>query len=102
MLDKLKPVSTMQALETKFENPLIVWDDEKHFWHMPQVWLPSVDQWDANKPPTSGIDSFSLREMGDEMHSTANARASMKDECGATARIGASLGLLSWPLTLIQ
>ena len=47
MLDKLKPVSTMQALETKFENPLIVWDDEKHFWHMPQVWLPSVDQWDA-------------------------------------------------------
>ena len=55
-----------------------------------------------NKPPISGIESFSLRETPEVKEMTANARASMKDECGATARIGASSELLSLPLTLIQ
>lgn len=100
ILAKLKPVSTIQALETKFEDHLLVWDNEKHFWCLKLV--ANIWSVDTNKPPTSGIDSFSLREMGDEMQITANARASMNDECGATARIGASSGLLSRPLTLIQ
>ena len=101
ILAKLKPVSTMQALETKFDNPFNSLGQWKTFWCL-KLNCCQLLKCRLNKPPTSGIDSFSLREMGDEMQITANARASMNDECGATARIGASSGLLSRPLTLIQ
>lgn len=101
ILAKLKPVSTMQALETKFDDPFNSLGQWKTFWCL-KLNCCQLLKCRLNKPPTSGIDSFSLREMGDEMQITANARASMNDECGATARIGASSGLLSRPLTLIQ
>lgn len=55
-----------------------------------------------NLPPISGIESFSSRETDEGMQRTANASASIKDECGATVRIGASSEVLSLPLTLTQ
>ena len=55
-----------------------------------------------SKPPISGIESFSFLETPEGMQITAKAKASIKDECGATARIGASDELLSLPFTLIQ
>ena len=54
------------------------------------------------KPPISGIESFSFLDTPEGKQMTLKAKASMNDECGATASIGASAELLSLPLTLIQ
>ena len=50
----------------------------------------------------SGIASFSFLETPEGKQMTLKAKASMNDECGATASIGASAELLSLPFTLIQ
>ena len=55
-----------------------------------------------NKPPISGIESFSFLETPEGKQMALNAKASTNDECGATASIGASSELLSLPFTLIQ
>lgn len=54
------------------------------------------------KPPISGIASFSFLETPEGKQMALKAKASMNDECGDTASIGASAELLSLPFTLIQ